>query len=162
MIDTLDRISRTLAKALTLFAGLMLVSMMLLACANMVSRAVWLPIQGTFELMGFFGAVTTAFALAFAQLNKSHISVGILMKYLPKAVRRILDALTSLASCAFFALIGTETSKWANYLVSTGELSETLRIAYHPFVFATATGCLLMAFVLFVDTLKTITGRTEH
>jgi TRAP-type C4-dicarboxylate transport system permease small subunit len=106
--------------------------------------------------------VTTAFALAFAQLNKSHISVGILMKHLPRPVRRLLDALTSLISCAFFALIGSETAQWAGYLVNTGELSETLRIAYHPFVFATAAGCLLMAFVLLVDTLKTVTGRTEH
>jgi TRAP-type C4-dicarboxylate transport system permease small subunit len=120
MIDTLDRISRALTKALTLLAGLMLVAMMLLACANMVSRAVWLPIQGTFELMGFLGAVTTAFALAFAQLNKSHISVGILMKHLPRPVRRLLDALTSLISCAFFALIGSETAQWAGYLVNTG------------------------------------------
>lgn len=162
MIDTLDRISRALTKALTLLAGLMLVAMMLLACANMVSRALWLPIQGTFELMGFLGAVTTAFALAFAQLNKSHISVGILMQHLPRGLRRTLDALTSLISCAFFALIGSETAQWAGYLVNTGELSETLRIAYHPFVFATAAGCLLMAFVLLVDTLKTVTGRTEH
>lgn len=162
MIDTLDRISRALTKALTLLAGLMLVAMMLLACANMVSRALWLPIQGTFELMGFLGAVTTAFALAFAQLNKSHISVGILMQHLPRGLRRVLDALTSLISCAFFALIGSETAQWAGYLVNTGELSETLRIAYHPFVFATAAGCLLMAFVLLVDTLKTVTGRTEH
>ena len=84
------------------------------------------------------------------------------MKHLPKAVRTWLDAFTSLASCLFFALVGLETGQWASYLVSTGELSETLRIAYHPFVFATAAGCLAMAFVLLVDFLKTAAGRTEH
>jgi len=162
MIDRLDHISRMLAKGLAALAGFFLTAMMLLACANMVSRTLWLPIPGTYELMGFFGAVVTGFALAFAQLNKSHISVGLLMKRLPKTVRRTLDALTSLASCVFFALIGLETGQWAGYLVRTGELSETLRIAYHPFVFATALGCLAMAFVLLVDVLKTISGRTEH
>lgn len=162
MIDRLDRISQILTKGLTALAGLFLVAMMTLACANMVARAVWVPIQGTFELMGFFGAVTTGLALAFAQRNKSHISVGILMKHFPKGIRRILDGLTSLASCAFFTLIGLETSQWAGYLVQTGELSETLRIAYHPFVFAAALGCLAMSFVLFVDFLKTMTGKTEH
>ncbi len=41
----------------------------------------------------------------------------------------------------------------------TGEVSETLMIIYHPFVFATSAGCLALAFVLLVDTLKTLTAE---
>lgn len=159
MIDFLDTISGHLAKALTTLAGIFLVAMMVLACANMVLRAVWVPVQGTFELMGFLGAVVAAFSLAFAQRQKSHIAVGILLARFPKFIRRLADATTSFVSCGFFILAGMETYKWAAFLVQTGELSETLQIAYHPFVFATAAGCYALAFVLLVDTLKTLTAK---
>lgn len=159
MIDGLEKISDHIAKALTFLAGLLLVAMMALACANMVLRAVWAPLNGTFELMGFMGAVVAAFSLAFAQRQKSHIAVGILLKHFPPAVRRLADAATSLISCGFFLIAGHETYKWAAFLVETGELSETLQIIYHPFVFATAAGCFALAFVLVVDTLKILTAE---
>ena len=159
MIDTLDTLSGWVAKALTTLAGVFLVAMMLLACANMVLRAVWIPVQGTFELMGFMGAVVAAFSLAFAQRQKSHIAVGILLARFPMVVRRLADAATSFISCGFFFLAGLETTKWASFLVQTGEMSETLRVVYHPFVFAAAAGCFALAFVLLVDTLKTLTSE---
>ncbi len=155
----LDKLSGVIAKALTFLAGIFLVAMMLLACANMVLRAVWVPVQGTFELMGYMGAVVAAFSLAFAQRQKAHIAVGILLKRFPMFIRRVADALTSLISCAFFTIAGIETWKWAAYLVQTNEVSETLQIIYHPFVFATSAGCLALAFVLLVDTLKTLTAE---
>lgn len=159
MIALLDKLSEQVANALTVLAGIFLVAMMALACANMVLRAVWVPVQGTFELMGFMGAVVAAFSLAFAQRKKAHIAVGILLARFPAAIRRLADAATSLASCGFFLLCGMETYKWAAFLVETGELSETLQIIYHPFVFAAAAGCFALAFVLLVDTLKTLTAE---
>lgn len=159
MIHFLDKLSDIATKALTALAGVFLVGMMVLACANMVCRAVWVPIQGTFELMGFMGAVVAAFSLAFAQRQKAHIAVGILLKRFPKVIRRMADAGTNLLSCGFFALAGLETWKWAAFLVQTGEISETLQIIYHPFVFATSAGCFALAFVLAVDTLKTLTAE---
>lgn len=157
MMHFLDRASELIARALAVLAGIFLVSMMLLACANMVLRAVWVPVQGTFELMGFLGAVVAAFSLAFAQRRKAHIAVGILLARFPAWFRRLADAATNGLSCGFFLLAGIETWKWAAFLVKTGEVSETLQIVYHPFVFASAAGCLALAFVLAVDTLKSLT-----
>ncbi|MDD3313274.1 TRAP transporter small permease [Pseudodesulfovibrio sp.] len=158
MINALDRLSEWIATALSLLAGLFLVGMMCLACTNMVLRAVWVPVNGTFEMMGFMGAVVAAFSLAAAQRRKAHIAVGLLLARFPEPVRRMADAATSLGSCAFFLLAGVETWKWARFLVDTGELSESLQIIYHPFVFATSAGCFALAFVLVVDTLKTLTA----
>jgi len=157
MMQFLDRASEMTARALAVLAGVLLVSMMLLACANMVLRAVWVPVQGTFEMMGFLGAVVAAFSLAFAQRRKAHIAVGILLARFPAWFRRTADAATNGLSCAFFLLAGIETWKWAAFLVKTGEVSETLQIVYHPFVFASAAGCIALAFVLAVDTLKALT-----
>jgi TRAP-type C4-dicarboxylate transport system permease small subunit len=160
MIHILDRLSAFLARVLTALAGVFLVGMVALACANMILRAVWVPIQGTFELMGFMGAVVAAFSLAFAQRQRSHVAVGVLLARFPRAVRRAAEAGTSLVSCVFFGIAGVETWKWASFLVDTGEVSETLTIIFHPFVYASAFGCLALTFVLAVDTLKTLTSET--
>ncbi len=159
MIDTLDSFSERVARLLTGLAGIFLVAMMGLACANMVLRAVWVPVQGTFELMGFMAAVVAAFSLATAQRKKSHIAVGLLLKHFPAPVRRLADGATSALSCGFFFLAGLETGKWAAFLIQTGEISETLQIVYHPFVFAASAGCFALAFVLLIDTLKTMTSK---
>ena len=159
MIDALDALSEKAATGLAWLAGAFLVAMMLLACANMVVRFFDAPIKGAFELMGFMGAATAAFSLAFAQRQKAHIAVGILLKRFPKPVRRLADAVAFAASAAFFGLCGIETWKWADFLVLTGEVSETLQIVYHPFVFAASAGCFVFAFILAVDALKILSGK---
>lgn len=159
MMQFLEMLSERIARALTMLAGISLVGMMLLACANMVLRAVWVPVQGTFELMGFLGAVVASFSLALAQRQKSHIAVGILLARFPAPVRRLADTATYLASGLFFLLAGFETWKWAAFLVDTGEVSETLGIVYYPFVYGASAGCIALSFVLLVDTLKTLTAR---
>lgn len=160
-MHALDTLCDWITKALAALSGLFLVLMMALACANMTTRAFGVPIEGTFELMGFFGAIVAAFSLGFAQRNRSHIAVGLLVKHFPKPVRRLLDALAFAASSGFFALCGWETWKWAWFLVDTGEVSENLRIVYHPFVFAAALGCAAMAAVLLVDTLKSLFDKRQ-
>ena len=158
MLQTLDRLLARLVLACTAIAGLFLVAMMALACANMLLRAGWLPLEGTFELMGFFGATVTALSLAFAQRHKSHIAVGLAAEAFPRGLRRALDALSHLAGCAFFALAAWETLAWGLFLVDTGELSGTLHIPYHPFVFTVAAGLFVMALQLGLDTLLALAG----
>ncbi|MBN2140785.1 MAG: TRAP transporter small permease [Desulfovibrionaceae bacterium] len=159
MMDALDAAAKGACRILAFVAGILMVAMMVLACANMLLRAVWSPVPGAFELMGFFGAVAAAFSLGYAQISKSHIAVGLLVRHFHRPVRRALDAASSLLSCAFFGLAGIEAFKWAAFLVRTGELSETLRFVYHPFVFATALGCLVIALALFADFLRAVSGR---
>ncbi len=161
IIDRLDSLNSLACRLLKITAGAFMLGMMLLACANMLLRAVGEPIVGVFELMGFFGAVVTALSLGYSQLRRSHIAVGLLTRRFPESMRRFLDAVVNLAACGFFLLAGLETGKWAGFLVETGELSETLQIVYHPFVYAAAAGCLIMALILFTDFLKIAGGREK-
>ena len=75
----LEKISFFLNRLLVFVGGVFLVGMIVLTCGNIVSRMVWMPIRGTFELMGYAGAVVTAFALAHTQLKKGHICVDVLI-----------------------------------------------------------------------------------
>ncbi|OEU71159.1 MAG: C4-dicarboxylate ABC transporter permease [Desulfovibrio sp. S3730MH75] len=159
MINKLEKISIWFCRALAGIAGVALTAMVLLACANMVFRATWVPVKGTFELMGFFGAVTAGFSLAFSQFYRSHIAVGLFYSKFPKPVQIFLDVVTGLVSCVFFALCAIETAKWGMFLLDLGEVSETLGIPFYPFVFAVAFGSAVMAFILLLDLVRTISGN---
>ena len=72
----LERLTRLLNRLLVFVGGSFLVGMILLTCANIASRTVWQPIRGTFELMGYFGAVVTALALAYTLYGSPEVRLS--------------------------------------------------------------------------------------
>jgi TRAP-type C4-dicarboxylate transport system permease small subunit len=147
----LEKISRLMNHGFIFVAGTFMVAMILITCLNIFSRLVWVPVKGTFELMGFFGAVVTAFALGYTQAKKAHISVDILVNRFPKRVQKILNGINSVICLIFFALAGWQIAKLGNTLRTSGEVTETLRIIYYPFTYGVALGCFLLSLVLLVE-----------
>lgn len=150
-MQVLIQINRILNRFLMILGGTVLVTMILLTCGNILLRLVWIPIKGTFEMMGFFGAVVTAFALGHTQQDRGHIAVDILVNAAPPGVRKVLCTLADTVACLFFIILAWQVGKKALILMQSGEVTETLRIVYYPFTFAVALGCLAMALVLAVD-----------
>lgn len=132
-------------------AGVILVSMILLTVANIVSRKVWMPVRGTYEILGFSGALLTALAMGITQKRREHIHVDILFNRFPGPVKRILSTVNTGICSAFFGVAGWFVGKKAYTLWATGEVSETLRIAYYPVAYGVAGGCFLLALILFTD-----------
>jgi len=56
----------------------------------------------------------------------------------------------------FFSIAGWQIARWATVLRKTGEVTETLRIIFYPFMYAVSLGCILLALVLLVDLLKVL------
>lgn len=139
---------------LVLTAGVFLVAMILLTCANIGLRIAWLPIQGTFELMGFFGALVTALSLAYTQAQRGHIAVDVLINTFPPGVRRLLGLVNSAVCTVFFAVVAWQLADKAAVLRQTGELTETLRVPYYPFTYGVAAGCAILAVVFFAEAVK--------
>jgi TRAP-type C4-dicarboxylate transport system permease small subunit len=150
----LDRISHYLNQTLIFIAGLFLIAMIFLTCANVFLRFVWIPVSGTFELMGYFGAVLTAFALGYTQLKKGHIAVDIVVLRFSKKAQKILHGINYLICMVFFALVAWQISKYATNLWETGEVTETLQIIYYPFTYGVALGCAVLSLVFLIELLK--------
>ncbi len=143
----LSTILQTINRLLILVAGVALAAMVLLTCANIFMRAVASPIRGTFELMGFFGALLASLALGYTQLHRGHIAVDILVQRFPARIRRILTSINSAVCALFFGVVAWQVADKAAVLRDTGEVTETLRIAYYPFTYGTALGCVFLALV---------------
>ena len=158
----LDRINQFLNKLLTFIGGFFLVAMVLMTCANILSRNIWVPIKGTFELMGFFGAIVTAFALGYTQLNKGHIAVDVLINTFSEKTRKVLQIINNGVCTVFFGIAAWQIAVKATTLRTTGEITETLRIIYYPFTYAVAFGCLVLALVMLTDLLKSLIPQKER
>ncbi|HKI49843.1 MAG TPA: TRAP transporter small permease [Desulfobacteria bacterium] len=157
----LDRINRYINLVLIGIAGLFLVAMVVLTCANVFLRLVWIPVSGTFELMGYFGAVLTAFAMGYTQLKKGYIAVDIVVTGFSKKIRNFLNAVNAIICSGFFVLVTWQISKYAANLSETGEVTETLQIIYYPFTYAVSVGCGALALVYFIEFLRTLVPVKE-
>ncbi|OPY05289.1 MAG: Tripartite ATP-independent periplasmic transporter [Syntrophorhabdus sp. PtaB.Bin184] len=150
-----------LNRVLLFFSGVAVLALTGIAAANMFLRIVYSPIPGSYELVGFFGATATGFALGYTQIRKDHIIVTMFTDRFPKKIGRLLDGLNYSVNTVFFTIIGWETLKWGMKIARTGELSETLKIVYHPFVYCLAIGFAALAFSLFVDLIRLFTREVS-
>ena len=157
----LDKLSQLLNQVLMWIAGVFLVAMIVLTCANVFLRIVWMPVKGTFEIMGFLGAIVTAFALGYTQSERGHIAVDILLKRFSKKTMRIANGISSFTCMVFFSIAAWQIAKWATTLWKSGEVTETLQIVYYPFTYGVAIGCVVLALVFLVDLMKAIIGEEE-
>ena len=155
-MEALEKVTALLNRILIVVAGIVLAMMIFLTCANVFIRTVWVPIKGTYELMGYFGAVITALALGYTQVRQGHIAVDILVIRFSKRTQRILNAVNNLICAVFFALVAWRIAQYATTLMRTGEVTETLRIAYYPFTYSVSLGCAVLALVGLTEFLKSL------
>lgn len=138
-----------------LLSGVSIVILTGIAAGNMLLRIVYRPIHGSYELIGFFGAVSIGLALGYTQLRKDHIVVTIISDKFSKKAKKGLDSFSYAISAVFFSISGWQTFKWGIKLARSGELSETLKIVYYPFVYILAIGFFIIALTLILDFIST-------
>jgi len=127
---------------------------MLLTCADVAMRLFGRPIPGTYELVGYFGAVIIAFAMAQTSVERGHIAVEMLVDRLPRRPRHVVEALSALVGAFLFALLAWQSLIYAADLMESGDVSLTLGVPTWPFVSCIGAGSALLVLVLLVDALR--------
>jgi TRAP-type C4-dicarboxylate transport system permease small subunit len=171
-MDFLDKISKDLAKILYWIAGIAIVSMMLLTCADVVLRfgvtiyriygwkflELFKPIAGTYELVCFLGAVAVSFAMAHTSVEDGHVAVSLIVRLFPQKIQGLVETITSSFGFILFALLAWQSVLYANDLRASGEVSLTLELPFYPFVygvgFSAAAVCLVLLSDLYKNLLK--------
>ncbi|MBE9582163.1 MAG: TRAP transporter small permease [Proteobacteria bacterium] len=155
-MGVLDKVSQVLNQALIWMAGVFLVAMIFLTCTNILLRLVWVPVRGTFELMGYLGAIVTAFALGYTQMKRGHIAVDILVQRFSRRTQKVLNGINHFICMIFFSIAAWQIAKYGMTLWRTGEVTETLRIIYYPFTFGVVVGCATLSVAFLTDFLKSV------
>lgn len=153
-------IEKSITRAADLFnwvAAVALVGMMLLTCADVIMRRSFnQPIPGAYEIVSLLGALLIAFALAYTTAQKGHIAVEFVIQKFSKKTQRAIDAVNHLLGITLFGILAWQSVLYAMDLRASGEVSMTVQIPIHPFVFGIAIGCVLVSLVLVLDFSKSL------
>ncbi len=155
-MEFLIKVRNGLNWVMVVLGGISVLLLMILATGNVCMRIFQIPFRGTYEVVSFLGAVTIAFALGYTQMRKSHIVVDILSETFPDKVKMVLDAVGYFITMIFFALIAWVIFTWGIRIAQSGELSETLKVIYYPFIFSVALGFAFLSLTLIIDFLVTL------
>jgi len=153
------RIEQWVAKAADVFnwvAAAAVAGMMMLTCTDIILRLFRHPIPGTYEMVGFLGAIFAAFSLGYTSVNRGHIAVDFLVQKFPPRAQSLVDGINALICAVFFGFLARQCLTYAGDLKAHGEVSMTLQMPVYPFVYGIAAGCFLLALVLAVRFVKTM------
>jgi TRAP-type C4-dicarboxylate transport system permease small subunit len=137
-----------LAKGLNWVACGALFGMILIVCANIITRLFGKPIMGTYELVQVSLLIVISFGLAYGSLTGCHTAVELLTRRISGRAQAILGSIICLISTGLFALIAWRCFLLASRFQQANELSITLRIPLYPFLYLVAFNCILVCLVL--------------
>jgi TRAP-type C4-dicarboxylate transport system permease small subunit len=154
----IERLVAQIADKANWIAGAAVVFMMLITTADVILRMFRHPILGTYEIVGFTGAVVIAFSLPYTSIKKGHIAVEFLVQRLPWLARVIINIINSIAAMVLFAVIAWQCARYAQSLRISGEVSSTLQMPTYPFLYGISFGCILLCVVLLIEFLRQFKG----
>ena len=137
-----------LAHGFNWVASAAIAAMMCLTTADVVLRLLRRPIPGTYEIVGFLGALAISFSLAYTSVEKGHIAVDLLVEKFSRRVQAGVQACNDFCGTFLFAMIAWQSAVYASNLKQSGEVSLTLQLPLYPFVYGIAVGCSLLCLYL--------------
>jgi TRAP-type C4-dicarboxylate transport system permease small subunit len=157
----LEKVNIFLNKILMVLGSVAVLLLMAIATTNAFLRVPFIKStwRGAYETVGFLGAIVIAFALGYTQKRKDHIVVDILTAKFPKRVNRILDGINYFITMIFFAIISWQVFVWGMKISKSGEVSETLKIVFHPFIYSVSFGFAVFSLTLLIDFLKNFRSK---
>ena len=154
----IERFVARLSDSANWVAAFAVVFMMAITTADVILRVFRHPILGTYEIVGFTGAVVIAFSLPYTSIQKGHIAVDFLIQKLPRSARVVINVINAFISLVLFAVIAWQCALYANNLHKSGEVSATLQMPTYPFLYGISLGCILLCVVLLVEFFRQLRG----
>ena len=143
-------------------AGVAIVAMMLLTVADVTLRIFRMPINGTYEVVSYLGALAISFAIAHTSVEKGHVAVTFVVDRLPVRIGALVRSVTGMMSFGFFAAISWQSVIYGNELRLSGELSPTIQIPFYPIVYGIAFAAGIVCLVIlegFVENARKVFGK---
>lgn len=134
-----------------------LVAMMCLTVVDVVGRYAFnSPILGAFEITSFLVSILVFSFLGYAQAEKSHVTVDILVNTFPKNAQSLVKLFNYIVGLFMMILISWKGFEKAFESMEAGDSPMNLSVPDYPFVFFLALGCAVMCIEFLRDILKSI------
>ncbi len=145
-----------MAKRTSQFAQFALVMVMVVIVSNILMRAWWKPLPGSYELVEVLGAVILSMGAAYCAIARGHVTVSLFVDKLSRKMQAIVDIVTSLISFVFISAIGWGLLKYAKMTYNRGLETSTLSIPLYPVYFLVAAGLIMLALTAMLELIKSI------
>src|SRR5262245_49620511 len=150
-------------RALTLAAALATSVMMLLTTADAVGRYLFnRPILVAYELTTNYLMIAAVFlAMPYAYREGANIRVTMLVGYLPRLPRVVIDHLVQVVSVVYCAALTYATVQQARHVRLTGTTFATVEWPLWPAHFLVALGLLVTTLLMLADLREVRAGRSS-
>ncbi len=129
----------------------LLLVMAFLITADVFMRYVFnRPIPGSLEITEFMLAVLVFLGLAYAQAQRAHVGVDLVVQKLPPRLAAGVDSAVTLLAILIYAFIVWKSYGNAAQALRTGLESDILGIPHFPFRFLVPIGATLLCLELLV------------
>jgi len=149
------------SKILSYIGGAALTFMMLLTVADVILRAGGRPILGTYEIVSFSLAIVIGFTIPQVSLDRGHVFMEIVLDKVSERAKAILNTFTRILCIILFAVIGYNLFLVGNELVTSGEVSSTLKLPFYPIAYGVGVCCFIECFVFIFDIIREWRGENE-
>lgn len=140
----------TLGVSLVSFAGVL--AIMVLNVGDVLATKFFTkPITGTYEITEVLLLLTVMASFAYAQSQKAHINMGLIIKRFPTSVGLIVYAIMGVLSAATAGAVGYAAVLQAQSAMQRNMVTSVLEIPMYPFYYVEAIAMSLFALVLLYD-----------
>jgi len=149
------RFGRTINKAtfaVSLVSYVGVLAIMLLNVADVfMTKSFTKPIQGAYEITEVLLLCTVMASFAYAQSQKAHINMGMVLKRFPRPVALALYGFMGLLSAATAGAVGYAAILQAQSALDRNAVTSVLEIPLYPFYYIEAIAMFFFAVVLLYD-----------
>ena len=148
-------------KILSYIGAAALTFMMLLTVADVILRAGGRPILGTYEIVSFSLAIVIGFTIPKVSIDRGHVYMEIVLDKVSKRNKAILNTFTRILCLTLFGIIGYNLFLVGNELITSGEVSSTLKLPFYPIAYGVGVCCFIECFVFIFDIVRIWRGEYE-
>jgi len=155
------KIVEKLSQGMSIVSGCALTVIMLVTVADVFLRLFNRPIIGTYEIVGFGGAIVIGFAVPITSWIKAHIFVDFAVKSFSNKIQTAFNIATRITGIVLFIFIGWNLFIYGLGLYRSGEVSTTRQIPFYPIAYGLGVCCFIQCLVLISDIVKIAGGQYE-
>ncbi len=133
-----------------------LVMVMLVIVANILMRAWWKPLTGSYELVEILGAILLSMGVAYCAMQKSHVAMTFLVERMSPRNKAWTELGTNLISCLFLSLIAWGMLKHSARMYHRGLSTTALDLPLYPIYYLVAFGLIVLVLVALLELVKSL------
>lgn len=148
LTESWRRLLRRLVLLLGILAGVGVLGMMLITCADIIARAFGRPIKGSYDAVCLLSLITLSCALPYTTALKGHVAVEYFFNKLPPLGRLAVDSIMRILVIGLLGLVSFQAVKYGISLRASGEVMATTQWPIYWASYVMALSCAVSGLVV--------------